>query len=357
MPEKKRKHYVSQFLLRYFSCSDGEHLINFYNRKTDKLFRKATIKTQAQSNYFYGEDLTFENYLGVTEKLAAPVIREILETGELPPKKDIRYKRLLHFIGLYAFRTKAEADHMEDHLNHMMKEFAKYDDRLAQIDWENLRLAHPEPGAFNLGYHLKNWVFCADLEPCLVVNITNKDFFTSDNPMIQYNPFMQKRKCYWNANSLINKGLIILFPLSPQCYLMMYDPFVYDVRYFKDKVVIDKADDVYKINLLQSLSSEQFIYFPDTHADRYIKNMAIDGLKNRTDKHVHKKIPHPETGNPALFSYYLKHKIDFYFSFIRDGTEASAYDVFKQMSHPRNQELVDWVANQKMEWEEAPQDE
>jgi hypothetical protein len=343
MPEKKKQHYVSQFLLRNFSCEASEDLINFYDRKSDRTHRQAVIKTQAQEKYFYGEDLTFENFLGITEKKAAPVIREIFETGKLPPKEDIRYKRLLHFIMLYAFRTKAATEHTEDYLNAMMREYAKYSDELGQIDWNEYRLSHPEPGAMNLAYYMDNWVVGADLEPLLLVNLTNKDFFISDDPLIQYNPFMQSRKCYWNANSLMNKGLILLFPLHPKWYIMLYDPCVYDVLVSRDLVVVDKSSDVYKINLLQTVYADRFVYFSDSLNERYVRNMAQDGGKRKLNKYIHKEVRHPETGRPALFSYYLPHKIDFYFSFMRDGKEAKDYDVHSKLEQVRSQEIIDWV--------------
>jgi hypothetical protein len=343
MPEKKKQHYVSQFLLRNFSCEASEDLINFYDRKSDRTHRQAVIKTQAQEKYFYGEDLTFENFLGITEKKAAPVIREIFETGKLPPKEDIRYKRLLHFIMLYSFRTKAATEHTEDYLNAMMREYAKYSDELGQIDWNEYRLSHPEPGAMNLAYYMDNWVVGADLEPLLLVNLTNKDFFISDDPLIQYNPFMQSRKCYWNANSLMNKGLILLFPLHPKWYIMLYDPCVYDVLVSRDLVVVDKSSDVYKINLLQTVYADRFVYFSDSLNERYVRNMAQDGGKRKLNKYIHKEVRHPETGRPALFSYYLPHKIDFYFSFMRDGKEAKDYDVHSKLEQVRSQEIIDWV--------------
>lgn len=343
MAEKKKQHYVSQFLLRNFSCGTDEKLINLYDRKNDRPIKQSPIKDHAQEKYFYGEDLVFENFLGETENKAAPVIREIFDTAKLPPRDDIRYKRLLHFVMLYAFRTKAAAENTEEYLNQMMKEYFKYIKDAPDIDWDKYRLAHPEPGAMNLAYYYNNWVVGADLEPLLIANITNKDFYISDDPLIQYNPFMQSRKCYWGANSLMNKGLVLLFPLHPKWYLMLYDPYRYDVRVSGDLVIVDKSNDIYKINQLQAINCDRFLFYPDTLNERYIRNMSQEGARRHINQYIHKKIISPNTGNPALFSYHIPHKTDFYFSFLRDGEEAKNYDPHTTMDHVRHPDIAEWV--------------
>jgi hypothetical protein len=343
MPENKIQHYVSQFTLRHFSCDANKEIINVFDRKSSKIIYATAIKKQAQESYFYGVDLSLEKYLKAIEDKAAPVIKEIIETGKLPHKDEIEYKRLLHYIMLYAFRTKAASNKVEENLNDTFREFAKYDNELAKIDWDNLRLRHSEPSAFNLSYNLDNWVVGADLESCLLVNLTDVDFYISDNPLVIYNPFMRKRKKFWNANSLLDKGLILLFPLSPKLYLMLFDPGIYDILISEDLVGIDDFNDIYKLNLLQAVTGERFLYFPDSIGEDYLRKLASDAQQQMKNKFINQKILHPDTGKLSLFSYFLPHEIDFYFSFIRDGSYARSYDVSKELSHPRNQEIVDWV--------------
>ncbi|MEJ2901516.1 DUF4238 domain-containing protein [Pedobacter panaciterrae] len=345
MALKKKQHFVSQFLIKKFAIDQERKFVHLYNRKTDTVVNHALIKTQAQENYYYGNDLTFEEFLSVTEERAAPVIAEILESGLIPKIGDKRYSYLLHFVMLYHSRTKAQVDHTEENLNATLKALSKYDSSLQQLNLDELRLKHPEPAAFNLACFMDDWVVTADLHAFLLTNHTGKDFFLSDNPLITFNPFMQKRKYYWAANSHLSKGLILLFPLSPDHYLMLIDPYSYDVKCTaENRIHVDKASDLYNINLLQSVSADKNLYYRIAQEEAYIKSLAMEGLRNKKSKLISELVPCP--GKPeakCLFSYHLAHTLNLSFSFIRESEEAKAYDVTKQRDHPRNQEIVDWM--------------
>lgn len=349
MAENKKQHFVSQFLLRRFSSKGTSKNINLYNRESDILVKSAAIKTQAQENYYYGEDLIYENFLGYTEKMAAPIISAIIKNSLIPNQDEIDYKRLLHFIMLYMWRTKANVDETEEYINSRLKQLSKYDTVLAKINFDLNRLVHPEPAVFNLAYHQDNWVVTYDLQPYLLINHTNKDFLISDNPLITFNPFMLKRKYYWSVNSILSKGLIMLFPLSPKHYLMLIDPFTYDVNCTKtNNINITKQADVYNINLLQSISADKILYFTDNISDKYVSSIAKEGKKNKRNETVNQEIRKPENpGGKLLFSYEIVHKLNLLFSFIREGQEAMGYKIHESIFHPRNEDIVEWVENTK----------
>jgi len=348
MANKKKQHYVSQFLLKNFSQLDNNKLINIYNRGNDKLITEVSLRKQAQEADFYGKDLTFENFLGITETKASAVIKEIERNETLPGYKDKSYSRLLHFIMLYAFRTKSSVTNTEERINSAFKVIAKYLEEFKDIDFEHYRIKHPEPAAFNLASYMDNWVITYDLNSVLLINKTERDFFISDNPFVQYNPFMLKRKLHEIAGGLVNKGLIILFPFSTRYYFMMYDSWAYKTTESDRKIEIAEFKDVYNLNLLQSISADDNLYFSNTSDSDYVVNLSRIGLENKKDEHINKELEHPENPNRKLMlSYYLEHMLTLEFGFLKEKENAKTIKNLDVLYEPRNQEIVDWIEMDK----------
>ncbi|MGQ7856597.1 DUF4238 domain-containing protein [Pedobacter sp. WC2501] len=351
MAYKKKQHYISQFLLKNFSNNGERKYIHLFDRDSGRHVSNAPISTQAQSDYFYGSDLAFEEYLGMTEDRTAPILKDILAKLVIPNFDDKSYRYLLHFIALYQWRTKASVKHTEDYINNSLKSLSEYDVRLKEIDFNKYRLKHSEPAAFNLASFMDMWVVAADLEAFLLVNHTRKDFIISDNPLVIFNPFMQARKRYWNANNTINKGLILLFTISPSCCLMFLDRQTYDVRANEsNQIHVFKASDVYNVNLLQSVSADSILYFSDEDQRRYIESIALEGKKNKKAVFISELVPCPDKPTvKCMFSYQLEHKLSLGFSFVREGEEARKYDVNKSFDHIRTPEIRDWISRENIE--------
>jgi hypothetical protein len=155
MAQKKKQHFVSQFLLKNFSSRTNPKLINLFNRDIHKLVENAPISTQAQENYFYGIDPVFEDFLAYCEGRASPIIRTIKEEAILPDYKHKDYGLLLHFIMLFAFRTRVSVKNTERRINSGVKTLSKYIPELKNLDLDKYRIAHPEPAAFNLAANIK----------------------------------------------------------------------------------------------------------------------------------------------------------------------------------------------------------
>lgn len=345
MPEKKKQHFVSKFLYKRFATDAAQLLINLYQTKSNKIIYDIPLKDQSQEDYYYGSDLIFEEYLGITESAAAPVIEEMIANEYVPRSEDLKFRQLLHFIMLYEWRTKASVQNTENYLNEMFREVAKYDARLKPFDFENNRLKHKEPAAFNLAYYMESWVVATDLEPFLLINLTDQLFVISDNPLIKYNPYMQDRTCYWASNSILSKGLIYLFPISPRHYIMLIDPATYDVLSTENNlIIIEDSSDVDQINLLQGITADRNLYFTIPEQEDYLKDLAGKIANNKIDKVEKQLLDNPKKpGSKSLFAYQLYHKLSFFFSFIRTGEAAKIYDTSKQLFHPRNQNMVDFV--------------
>ncbi|MVT09508.1 DUF4238 domain-containing protein [Chitinophaga tropicalis] len=348
MAEKKKQHYVSQFLLRKFGNKDNATMINAYNLKIGKLIMPTAIKGQAQDKFYYGEDLTFENFLSVVEERAAPIIHRICEENTVAFGERKEYSFLLHYLMLYSFRTKANVNKTFDHLNSMFKEIAPYISDFENIDFEHLRLSHPEPAAYNLAYFMDNWVVCADLELFLIINDTEEDFIISDNPLVNFNPLMLRRSAYHLAEGLLNKGLILFLPVSPKHCLMLCDPWAYDVYCAGNTVTLDNIDDLNNINTLQAISADQNIYFTDGTDVQQLVATATKAGSLRENRTISEIIDHPQQkGVKQQFGYYVSHRFCPELSFLREGKEASVYNINEHSDYTRNKEIVDWIKMDK----------
>ena len=109
----------------------------------------------------------------------------------------------------------------------------------------------------------QNYPILIDLEYKLLVNRTDVEFITSDNPVVLYNQIFSFRK-FGSNTGLATKGLQIFFPISPDKIILLYDSDVYRVGSEK-KIAIEILNnkDISNINTLQACSCYENIYFRD----------------------------------------------------------------------------------------------
>lgn len=349
MTKRKRQHFVSQFLLRNFSSETNKKTIHLFNKDTGQSVTDAPIKSQAQESYFYGVDPTFEDYLSIYEGKSSEVIKDIIAQGLLPIRTEKANSFLLHFVMMYAFRTKASVFNTEERINSSIRKIAKYDKKLSQIDFSTHRIKHPEPAAFNLAHNIDNWVITGDLNLVLLKNQTASNFILSDNPFVQFNPLLLSEKVYPNNGGLLSKGLIILFPISPKFCLLYYDPWAYAIQ-TKDRstLCLDVWEDLDNINLLQAITADKILYYTKVAETDYVKNLGLKSRDLKKDEYVNKEISSPKYPNKfALLSYYLEHSYNPNFSFFHLTEKAKNRNGNMGMKEYRNQEIVDWVEMDK----------
>ncbi|MCZ4318409.1 DUF4238 domain-containing protein [Aequorivita viscosa] len=349
MANKKRQHFISQFLLRNFSQKSNNKVIHLHNKKTNKTVENAPIKSQAQESYFYGIDTAFEDFLSHSECKASEAIKNIISEEKLPEQKTKANSFLLHFVMMYAFRTKASIHNTEERINSAFKKVAKYDKELSKIDLSTNRIVHPEPAAFNLAYNMDNWVVTSDLSLVLLKNRTEKDFIISDNPFVQFNPIHLAKKSYPNNGGLLSKGLIIFFPIHPKFCLMFYDSWAYDTINMKArKVEIESIDDINYINLLQAISADKILYFGQIEQLENIKALSKESIFHKKNTYINETIRDASKPNKVLLlSYYLEHLFNPDFSFFKLTSNAEKRKPNIGMDDYRNEEIVEWVKMDK----------
>ena len=188
-----------------------------------------------------------------------------------------------------------------------------------------------------------------DLECKLLINCTDEDLITSDNPVILYNQLLGFRK-NGSDTGFACKGLQIFFPLNPRSVLVLYDAKSYRLGNDKYRTIsITKHRDIYELNTLQCCSCLENIYFTN-------ENFDCDSLFRKAKPFLRKNLidfktyPQPSSNDEVkelLMTSREDLRINMKLSFltIRKSTKKWIKKFRKQNVQPaaivRNQEIVD----------------
>ena len=100
-----------------------------------------------------------------------------------------------------------------------------------------------------------------DLKVYIIVNKTNFDFVTYDDPVIFTNKF-SFQKLNSPTFGMVNSGFMYIMSLSPKSAVMAYDGGVYSIEgKIGHKVILNNRLDIEALNELQYLKSHENIYF------------------------------------------------------------------------------------------------
>ena len=278
--KKKNQHYVPKFYLRNFS--DEGRNISLYNFNNDRFIPTASIKNQACSNFFYGEDEIIEKYFSIIEGAASKHIKEILENKVLPKYHSKPYFHLLMFMMTLGLRTPKAIDDMNEHLNKSLELFAQYDKRLSLFKDGEYRIELTDPVVSQIDLLEKNFHYVTDLRIKVIVNRTSLPFITSDSPIVKYNEYLEKRGYKYGFEGYGGMGLQIFLPISPTMMLMFYDGWTYKVSDKKvDFIETNSLNDVKCINLLQAIYSKNQLFFDKSSSEEQIRGIVMESKKYR----------------------------------------------------------------------------
>ena len=141
----------------------------------------------------------------------------------------------------------------------------KYRDHMKSegIDIDQFKISIKNAPEYSLGITVQSYPILLDLHYKLLVNKTNVDFVTSDNPVVLYNQLFSFGRGPNNVG-ISQKGLQIFLPIGPRSLLVFYDAGVYSVGKSKHEIVdITLNQDVYELNTLQMCSALNCVYFKD----------------------------------------------------------------------------------------------
>jgi len=274
MAERKRQHYVPQFYLRNFSESGQS--IGMFRFNNQKFIENASIKEVAYRDYLYGKDGEAEKLLSQMEALWSQAIRALFSDNLLDNDiAELYYRSLELFIMVSITRTAKYADESLTFLNYfkdMFDEIKKNGHKLA-IDEADVHrsIEAPNIAAIKMSLELSKYLY--NLTPALLVNISNRGFFTSDNPVVEYNQFYAYRK-YDRNYGISAAGLQIFLPITSDIVFCLYDNEVYDFIEKDNIVVIKSGSVINEINKLIIENSYEQIFFFNSEKESYVKSMS-----------------------------------------------------------------------------------
>ncbi|MFZ1020253.1 MAG: DUF4238 domain-containing protein [Halobacteriota archaeon] len=218
-----KQHYVPQFYLRNFS-PDGKGLCccNLATRKSKRLKIK---KLFVERDFYAGSSTasTIELELSKLEGKDAKIIQQILKTHTLTSKTGEDLFDLSRLVLVMASRTKATKNSLERRAFLYDYSMEKLGLRPEEVRGEKLNPKSLNLGAMELVLNLPEII--SGLANTLLINKTNDPFtpfITSDSPVIRYN-LIARDLTDKDLTGFLNKGLIIVLPLSEEVALCLFD--------------------------------------------------------------------------------------------------------------------------------------
>jgi hypothetical protein len=344
MANKENQHYVPKFYLRFFSQENNLKEIGIYNIVSGFSFDKAPIKGQAYKPYFYGKDLTIEEWLSKSENITSFFFKDIIAHSSLPPN-SINYKEpLLKFVLLFELRNPVEAENFEDSFNLFI---AKFPD-ITKIP-PDYKIKFNNPALIKLSLLDKALACCKDLKLKLLLNGTSKPFITSDNPMIKYNQFLERHKYYAGICGFGTKGLQIFIPISCGHMLVFYDSSIYKIGNKKDNAVfIVEENDIDQLNLLQCLNAYQIVFYNHFTNSDYIRKLMDKASKyqkpnqaiiEEVDNPKLYGIPNQKKGSRLIMHQVSELRVNLQLRFIKEISAAKTLSIDKTQYQMRDKAL------------------
>jgi hypothetical protein len=278
----KRQHYVPRLLLRQFSTDNDKLKINIHLMKTNNLIINGVLYDQAQEKYLYGLDQKLEKMYGLLESVTAPVIYK-LSAGSLELSEEEKLHIKL-FIMYQLNRTPGSVDLTKDSVESMIKNIAFHDNFLKDYLSE-FSININEPYMLQFCIATKALHVILDLKIGLLETNGNIPFVLGQNPVIRLNPFLKEKKWQWSTQGLVLKGLMVIMPISPKYFVILYDSFRYALVNKSPKWVIND-DDINLLNKLQYLNTYECIYFNYTPDMTYYEKLALETKNFRNDVRV-----------------------------------------------------------------------
>jgi len=269
MPANKKHHYVPRFYLKFFSNFGEKTHIGLYLLNKKKFIESAAIDGQNYNDYFYGREIEVEHALGKLENKAKIIIENIINTQTLPERNSEEYLSLLEHIIYQLNRTEISAKKTEDLLEQVTKMFndGKETDCQIEAKYDYPALASIE----NVDIYFNAIL---DLKIKLIINKSKDSFITSDNPVVKWNQFLKNKNYYSLRNGLSMRGLKLFFPISSKFMIIYYDTEIYDIgRMYENFVEVNSSEDIYILNLLQTIHCNEKVYFNENVSDSYVKRI------------------------------------------------------------------------------------
>jgi hypothetical protein len=265
MPQNKNQHFVPRAHFKPFSVNKEGSAIHLYNAKADRAIPNAPLKGQCARDYFYGKDLIVEKKLRDIEGTYSSVIRKLGDDPLTCGATDLRL--LCEFALLQSFRTEAMFTRMQQaDLSMRSAVFRNH------IDKRPPGMGQEDAVRLAMELFAESIQYLDGLKSLLIINRTNVDFITSDDPAIQTNRYHMQRLAD-RSFGIMNSGFVMCLPLTPRLLLMSYDPLVYTVPgKIGSTLNVERQPDTAALNSLQFVNCATNIYFSDWEKRSLVRN-------------------------------------------------------------------------------------
>lgn len=264
--------------MKPFSINSEGTQICLYNFKLRSSVNSAPMKHQCAKDYFYGADGELEKAFQPTESHYASTVRDLTGNHEAQLTDD-QLIFLRDFALLQSLRTDAAAKRFALMHNELYEMMTKKNPKvLAELALDKQSIIE-----LNLANYSAFRRTISDLKTCIIVNETNTDFVTSDDPAIHTNRFhLQRVKS--KTFGIGSAGTLLLMPLSPKHTLLSYDPHVYITPSIVGSTIrtTDVAD-IEALNSLQYIRTNTNIFFRNWATRQYIADQAGMMIDHRPD--------------------------------------------------------------------------
>lgn len=257
MPQNKKQHYIPKFYMKNFSDFNGR--VNVLNLRDKQIYENVPYKNQGYNTYYYGLDTKWEKILSNKEQIWATSIKSVLNN-------DVMSMSILSALKEFAVYQRERSFANKQY---RIKEQSELLFHAAEIDLSHKGIPYSEAELMknceeivsrsikSTDYfdRLESFVsMINDLKVLKVLYNTERSLIASDVPVIAINPF------YKTAVGYGMMGLIIFFPVSPNCLIVLYDRKMYPHFSEKETVYCDDEEEVHSLNVYQLISAEKILY-------------------------------------------------------------------------------------------------
>ena len=273
MANNKNQHFVPQFYLRNFSADASQRSICLFNFDRGLSIPNASIRNQCSRDYWHGdEDPLFEDSLRGLEGFGAAAIKACILTDQLHKVRTLKTFAMVQ-LGRTVFSAEA---------------FAESREKMHRLTYGRPLEDNELDPKHNIGVYLMNGPILLDLAACLVVNKTDIEFITSDNPVVLCNWWFTRmyRQRPGAGVGLAHAGLEIYLPLSPRHQLALYDRNIWTVPKAErnGRVLLRNDRDVYALNERQALNAQHNVYFSSMSTVDHVAKLAKECADRRKTK-------------------------------------------------------------------------
>jgi len=290
----KKQHFIPQCYLRWFSVNGK--FINVYSKIRKKSYPQAISNTACQENFykisekflslfnnetFKPNSIEIDFFDKIVERLLGPLLKTInqkadgwrseknnlntlskLEKEKFAALIAIQYLRMPNIRDKYYLAHKesasAELEIIKSFISNQYPESKEFIDNIEMHDdedykpIEHFKIFADQELVDNIQDHIldKIWIFYVS---------TEKDFYTSDNPII-IKPHLENQPPLYEGFGM--KGVEIIFPISSSVLLTLWDKKYFIDREFQDNkfYLINKKEKLH-YNCYQYIWANEEIYF------------------------------------------------------------------------------------------------